>query len=32
MVNEFSLDVLPPLTPAELEDLRKRQAMAKGAS
>lgn len=32
MVNEFSLDVLPPLTMAELEDLRKRQAMAKGAS
>ena len=32
MVNEFSLDVLPPLTVTELEDLRKRQAMAKGAS
>ena len=32
MVNEFSLDVLPPLTVTELEDLRKRQAMAKGTS
>jgi hypothetical protein len=32
LINEFSLDVLPPLTAAELEDLRQRQAMAKGAA
>lgn len=28
LVNEFSIDVLPPLTPKELEKLRKEQALA----
>jgi hypothetical protein len=31
-INEFALDVLPPLTKAELEDLRHRQAMARGTA
>lgn len=29
-VNEFNIEVLPPLTPKELKDLAQRQAMAKG--
>ena len=30
MIPEFAIDVLSPLTPKELEDLRKQQAMARG--
>lgn len=30
LIPEFSIDVLPPLTPTELADLAKRQAMAGG--
>ena len=29
-INEFNIEVLPPLTPKELKDLAQRQAMAKG--
>lgn len=32
LINEFSLEVLPPLTPAELKDLKQRQAMANGTA
>ena len=32
MINEFAIEVLTPLTAKELEDLRQRQAMAKGAA
>lgn len=31
LIKEFAIEVLPPLTPAELKDLAQRQAMAKGA-
>ena len=31
MVSEFAIDVLPPLSTQELDDLRKQQAMARGA-
>jgi hypothetical protein len=30
LVNEFAIEVLPPLTPAELHELKQRQAMAEG--
>lgn len=32
MIPEFAIEVLPPLTPAELEDLRRQQAMARGGA
>ena len=32
LINEFALEVLPPLTNEELDDLKRRQAMAKGAA
>jgi hypothetical protein len=32
LVNEFSIEVLPPLTETELEELKQRQAMASGAA
>lgn len=31
LINEFAVEVLPNLTDAELEDLKRRQAMARGA-
>jgi hypothetical protein len=31
LINEFSIDVLPPLTEQELHELKQRQAMANGA-
>lgn len=30
LISEFAIEVLPPLTQTELEDLKRRQAMAKG--
>ena len=30
LIKEFAIDVLPPLTPKELEDLRRKQAMKQG--
>ena len=32
LINEFAIEVLPPLTQDELEDLRHRQAMAQGTA
>jgi len=32
LINEFSIQVLPPLTQRELEDLKQRQAMANGTA
>jgi hypothetical protein len=32
LVNEFSIEVLPPLTETELEELKQRQAMASGSA
>lgn len=32
LIKEFSVEVLPPLTPQELKDLAQRQAMAAGAT
>lgn len=32
LINEFAIEVLPPLTPGELKDLKQRQAMAQGTA